>query len=60
MIIFVIALGLLGVSEEPGQDRIDFFEKKIRPVLAERYCQCHWAEAARSGMLQTDEKGTDR
>ena len=51
MILFLIALSLLGVAEALGQDRIDFFEKKIRPVLAERCYQCHSAEAARTGML---------
>ena len=51
MILFLIAVSLLGVTEAFGQDRIDFFEKKIRPVLAERCYQCHSAEAARTGML---------
>ena len=43
MVIFVIALSLLGAPEEAGQDPIDFFEEKIRPVLAERCYQCHSA-----------------
>ena len=51
MILFFIALSLLGAAEALAQDRIDFFEKKIRPVLAERCYQCHSAEAARKGML---------
>ncbi len=51
MIIFVIALGLLGAPEKAGQGHINFFEEKIRPVLAERCYQCHSAEAARAGML---------
>ena len=51
MVLIVIALSLLGTPEEPGQNRINFFEKKIRPVLAERCYQCHSAEADRAGML---------
>ncbi len=51
MIAFVVALSLLGAPEEPGQNHIDFFEKKIRPVLAERCYRCHSAEAARTGTL---------
>ena len=51
MIIFVIALSLLGAPEEAGRDPINFFEEKIRPVLAERCYQCHSAEAARRGTL---------
>jgi len=48
---FLVAVSLLGVPEALGQDRIDFFEKKIRPVLAERCYQCHSAEAASTGTL---------
>ena len=51
MIIFVVALSLLGAPEEPGQGLIDFFEKKVRPVLVERCYRCHSAEAARTGTL---------
>ena len=51
MILFLIGLSLLAVPEALGQDRIDFFEKKIRPVLAEQCYQCHSAEAARTGIL---------
>ncbi|MYH71670.1 MAG: hypothetical protein F4153_03700, partial [Acidimicrobiia bacterium] len=51
MIRFVFAVSLLGVPGALGQDRIDFFEKKIRPVLVERCYQCHSAEAARAGTL---------
>ena len=51
MIQFVIALSLFGAPEEPSQNRINFFEKKIRPVLAERCYQCHSADADRAGML---------
>ena len=51
MILIVVALSLLGAPEEPSQSRTSFFEKKIRPVLAERCYQCHSAEAAGAGML---------
>ena len=51
MIVFVIALSLLGAPGEAGRDPISFFEEKIRPVLAERCYQCHSAEAARAGLL---------
>ena len=51
MIRFLIAVSLLGVPGALGQDRVGFFERKIRPVLAERCYQCHSAEAARKGML---------
>ena len=51
MILFLIALGLVGAPGAFGQGHIEFFEKKIRPVLAERCYQCHSAEAARKGTL---------
>ncbi len=51
MITLVVTLSLFGAPEEPGQNHIDLFEKKIRPVLAERCYRCHSAEAARTGTL---------
>jgi len=36
----------------PGDDRLDFFEKKIRPQLSEHCYQCHSADAARKGSLK--------
>ena len=51
MILFFIAVCLTAVPKTLGQDRIDFFEKKVRPVLAERCYSCHSAQAARTGML---------
>ena len=50
MILFVAALSLLGISGALGQDRSDFFEKKICPVLAEHRYRCHSVDAARTGM----------
>ncbi len=37
-----------------GDDRIDFFEKKIRPQLVEHCYQCHSAAAAAKGKLEGD------
>ena len=51
VILFLAALSLVAVPEALGQEHIDFFEKKIRPVLAERCYQCHSANAARTGTL---------
>ncbi len=49
--------------EIEGKKSLDFFEKKIRPVLAQKCYSCHSAEAARNsklkGNLQLDNrKGT--
>ena len=51
MLAFIVALSLFGAPEEPSQNQINFFEEKIRPVLAENCYQCHSAAAAGSGML---------
>ena len=51
MILFFIVASLLGVPGALGQEHIEFFEKKIRPVLADQCYACHSAAAARTGML---------
>jgi hypothetical protein len=61
---FVLVLLLAGVSAatpcsataaEPGRRGVEFFEKKIRPVLVEHCYRCHSAEARKSrGGLQLD------
>ncbi len=35
-----------------GDDRVEFFEKKIRPQLIEHCYQCHSADAAKKGKLK--------
>ena len=52
MITLVVTLSLLGAPQEADENRIDFFETRIRPVLAERCYSCHSAEAKklRSGV----------
>ena len=44
------------------QDQLDFFEKKIRPVLAEKCYQCHSekAEKIKGGLLLDTREGTRR
>ena len=37
-----------------GDDRVDFFEKKIRPQMVEHCYQCHSAAAAAKGRLEGD------
>ena len=55
MITLVVALSLVGAPEELDQERIDFFEKKIRPVLVERCYQCHSSQAKKvRGGLRLD------
>jgi hypothetical protein len=68
----VLVLLALGASPQetppaPDRDGIEFFEKKIRPVLADRCYSCHSAEAkklkgelyldSRDGMLKGGETG---
>ena len=50
MFLLFVSLSLLGVPEVLGQDRIDSFVKKIRPVLVERCNLYHLAKSARTGM----------
>ena len=42
---------------EPSAEQLDFFEKKIRPLFAEKCYQCHSAQAGKSkGGLQLDSR----
>ena len=55
MITLVVTLSLLGAPEEVDQNRIDFFEKKIRPLLVEHCYRCHSARAKKvRGDLRLD------
>ncbi|MGB8854095.1 MAG: PSD1 and planctomycete cytochrome C domain-containing protein [Pirellulales bacterium] len=50
-----LSLGLLGAvraAASPTPEQIQFFETKIRPVLAQHCYQCHSAEALRAGKLK--------
>src|SRR5437016_3062986 len=67
----MLGAGLLrfagALAEEPKPEQIDFFEKRIRPVLVERCFKCHSAAAekvkgdllldSREGMLKGGESG---
>src|SRR5262245_12899500 len=48
-----------GPVEEPDRDGIEFFETKIRPVLAVRCFTCHssQAEKVKSGLLLDTREG---
>jgi len=52
----VVLLGCATASNaaEPGDEDIEFFEKRIRPVLVEHCYQCHSAEAARAKRLKAE------
>jgi len=46
-------MGQLGaIAEEPDRASLDFFEKRIRPVLVDSCYSCHSVEAAKSGKLK--------
>ncbi|MBX3179445.1 MAG: PSD1 domain-containing protein [Candidatus Hydrogenedentes bacterium] len=38
------------IATDPSQDALDFFETKVRPVLAERCFKCHGPETQKSGL----------
>ena len=45
--------GMLGAAQ-PTAGQLDFFEKQIRPILAERCYECHSAEKKQKGGLSLD------
>src|SRR5205823_1757505 len=58
----VTTLELLGRGAEPSRAQLDFFEQKIRPVLAEHCYPCHATSAAkvRGGLLLDSRDGLRR
>src|SRR5262245_61332471 len=53
----VLAVAVLFVPAARGDDGIEFFEKKIRPVLVEHCYKCHSAEVKKpKGKLLLDSK----
>jgi hypothetical protein len=61
--LIVSAAGLLGlnhaVSAEPD-DGLEFFEKKVRPLLANNCYGCHSADTNSKGGLRVDDRNGDR
>jgi len=55
-------LSLLGANSraaadpDPDANKIDFFEKKVRPILSEHCYQCHSADTKPSGGLRVDDR----
>lgn len=59
--LFVAAFPELGQAAEPDSAGIDFFEKKIRPVLAQHCYECHSNRAKKlQGGLKLDSRSTIR
>jgi len=55
----IAALGSFALADDPKG--IDFFEKKIRPVLAEHCYECHSAAASKAkGGLKLDSRADHR
>jgi hypothetical protein len=57
-----VVLPPAGRAAEPARARLDFFEKRIRPVLVEHCYKCHAAPAAkaRGGLLLDSREGLRR
>src|SRR5437763_8018692 len=43
-----------GFADNPTQEQLAFFEKKVRPVLVDNCYKCHSAEAQKAGKLKGD------
>src|SRR5947209_6704270 len=54
-LVSLLLAGNLAQGAEPDRTAIEFFEKKIRPVLVENCSQCHGA-AKQKGMLRLDSR----
>ena len=64
--LYVCAAGTLGVAIEPEKnptaEQLDFFEKKIRPVLADKCYKCHseTSEKIKGGLVLDTREGIRR
>ncbi len=57
LLLWTLAAILVGaVSARAGEDGVEFFEKKIRPLLAERCSECHSPERKVKGGLRLDSR----
>ena len=56
------AAAAFALDEAPTGEQLDFFEKKIRPVLAEKCYKCHWQEAEKikGGLMLDTREGIRR
>jgi len=51
-VLLLLAVPALASAAEPTPKQLEFFEKKIRPVLTEQRGQCHGANAAKANKLK--------
>lgn len=50
IILFALLLCTVGIGQEQDPKDLDFFEKKIRPLLVEHCCECHNKEKQESDL----------
>jgi uncharacterized membrane protein len=50
IILSLTVLAAIGTAQaaEPTKEQLDFFEKKVRPILSEKCYKCHSVEAGKS------------
>src|SRR5215212_1103989 len=54
-LILILAVASLGFDSIAAEDGVEFFEKRIRPILAEHCYECHSADAKKlKGKLRLD------
>src|SRR5256885_1851396 len=49
IVLAVLATGPLRAEEKPSLDGVEFFEKKIRPLLVKQCYECHGPDAKKPG-----------
>src|SRR5690349_15073791 len=53
---FVLAAGTTVRAAEPAPAAVEFFEKKVRPILVAHCYTCHAADTKPSGDLRVDDR----
>src|SRR4051812_32545677 len=49
-ILVILAATVVAAEEQPSREAIDFFESKVRPILAETCINCHGPKKQQAGL----------
>ncbi|MFK5065513.1 hypothetical protein, partial [Klebsiella pneumoniae] len=50
-----VALAAVATAAEPDEEKVEFFEKKVRPILTAHCSGCHSADTKPAGGLRVDD-----
>src|SRR5256885_2246678 len=54
-LLLIFPAGIILAAAEPAQQQVEFFEKKVRPILVNNCYACHSADTKPAGGLRVDD-----